>query len=326
MHDEDPDPLFIDARNFRGFNGVKVRFGFASILAGLRADLIIMSHVNLLLFARVIKFFAPNKRIIMYAHGIEVWRNISPWKQQFLQRKAEIWAVSEFTAKELRKQHKVPPERIKILHNCLNPYFEIPLEFEKPAELLQRYRLKGDQPVLFTLTRISDSEKYKGYDIVINVLPELIKNFPGLQYIISGKADWKERDRIVKLIKKLNLQNHVFLTGFVDYKELPDHFLLADCFVLPSKKEGFGIVFIESAACGCNVLAGNKDGSSDALLGGQLGTLVNPDDKNEVYSALFEILKKPKSTVEAKKIQSKCLEYFSFGKYKENVVKLLAEN
>ena len=259
----------------------------------------------------------------MFAHGIEVWREISNWKTKFLQKQVEIWAVSEFTANELRNQHHIPAKNIKILHNCLNPNFEVPTTFDKPLDLFHRYRLDPTQPVLFTLTRISDSEKYKGYDIVINVLPDLIKSFPGLQYIISGKADWKERDRLVKLIKKWNLQDHVFLTGFVDYKELPKHFLLADCFVLPSKKEGFGIVFIESAACGCNVIAGNKDGSSDAVLGGELGMLVNPDDNVEVYEALLSVLRKPKTVADAKRIQKKCLEHFSFEKYKENVAGLL---
>lgn len=324
MHDDEPDLTYIDNKHFRGFNGVKFRFGLSSILAGIKSDIVIMSHVNLLLFARIIKFFAPNNRIIMYAHGIEVWREISKWKTNFLQKHVEIWAVSEFTANELRNQHNIPAENIHILHNCLNPKFKVPTTFEKPLELLRRYRVNADQPVLFTLTRISDSEKYKGYDIVINVLPELIQSFPGLQYIISGKADWKERDRLVKLIKKQNLQEHVFLTGFVDYNELPEHFLLADCFVLPSKKEGFGIVFIESAACGCRVIAGNKDGSSDAVLGGKLGTLVNPDDQKEVYEALLKILHTPRSQAEAQRIQKMCLQNFSFEKYKEKVSHLLS--
>jgi len=45
---------------------------------------------------------------------------------------------------------------------------------------------------------------------------------------------------------------------------------------LPSEKEGFGIVFLEALGCGCPVLAGNRDGSSDPLLGGRLGLMVDP--------------------------------------------------
>ncbi|RYE56264.1 MAG: glycosyltransferase family 1 protein, partial [Sphingobacteriales bacterium] len=282
MNDTDSDDAFVKPLDFLGFKGNKIKFGFRAILKGIKSDTIVLSHVNLLLFAKIIKLISPKKRIIMYAHGIEVWREINNWKKDFMINHTEIWAVSNFTAMDLQKRHKIPAENIKVLNNCLNPFFEPPANFDKPAKLLRRYKINPQHPVLFTLTRISSTEKYKGYDIVINILPELIKIYPSLQYIISGKADSKERDRLVRLIKKKGLRDHVFLTGFVDYSELPDHFLLADCFVLPSKKEGFGIVFIESAACGCNVIAGNKDGSTDALLDGELGTLINPDDKEEV--------------------------------------------
>ena len=59
---------------------------------------------------------------------------------------------------------------------------------------------------------------------------------------------------------------------------------------MPSKGEGFGIVFLEALSCGKPVLAGNKDGSVDALLNGKLGTLVDPDDPAEIAEALIRIL------------------------------------
>ncbi|RYE45875.1 MAG: hypothetical protein EOP48_21985, partial [Sphingobacteriales bacterium] len=194
MNDLNPDPAFIIPQNFKGYARNKINFGFHAILEGLRSDVVILSHVNLLLFAKIIKLINPSKRIIAYAHGIEVWREMSSWKIEFLRKHIEIWAVSRYTAQELQKRHKIPPERIFILNNSLNPFFEPPKRFDKPTALLRRYRIKPDQPVLFTLTRISTSEKYKGYDIVINVLPELISKFPTLQYIIGGKADSTERD------------------------------------------------------------------------------------------------------------------------------------
>lgn len=323
MNDDKHEEKFIESKNFKSFKQNKLRFGICSIRTGLKSEIIILSHVNLTLFAWIMKTLKPNLRIILYAHGIEVWRPLPNWKSRFLRKHVEFWAVSRFTSKELQLRHRIPSNNIKILNNCLNPFFPLPTNFEKPADLMRRYKIEKDQPILFTLTRISDFEKYKGYDIIIDLLPQLIKIYPKLLYIISGKADSKERDRLVRQIHRLNLENHVFLSGFVSYEELSSHFLLADCFVLPSKKEGFGIVFIESAACGCNVIAGNKDGSPDAVLNGELGSLVDPDNSEEIYYAINEILNRESTQKDAKKIQEKCLEHFSFQKYKENVNALL---
>ncbi|MEE1883907.1 glycosyltransferase family 4 protein [Pedobacter flavus] len=324
MNDYEVDEKYLNPSNFIGFGQKKLNFGINAIKIGLKYDTIILSHINLLLFARILKFFKPSLKIIVYAHGIEVWRELPKWKINFLKKKVEIWAVSSYTSNFMQNEHKIPSQNFKILNNCLNPFFVPPLNFEKPEYLLRRYKIENNQPILYTLTRISSFEKYKGYDIVINILPELIKNFPNLLYIISGKADSDERDRLVKLIKKLKLEDHVFLTGFIENAELSDHFLLANCFVLPSKKEGFGIVFIESAACGCKIIAGNKDGSKDAILNGKLGLLVDPDNKNEIFKGIKTILENNQTKNEAEFIQKICLEHFSFETYKANVSALLS--
>ena len=69
---------------------------------------------------------------------------------------------------------------------------------------------------------------------------------------------------------------------------------LADVFVMPSTGEGFGIVFLEAMACGCPVVAGNRDGSVDALAHGELGRLVDPHSSEELLRALVDTLGEPR--------------------------------
>ena len=59
---------------------------------------------------------------------------------------------------------------------------------------------------------------------------------------------------------------------------------------MPSKKEGFGYVFLEALACGKPVIAGNCDGSRDPLLDGELGQLVDPDNVDEVADAIRRVV------------------------------------
>jgi glycosyltransferase involved in cell wall biosynthesis len=65
---------------------------------------------------------------------------------------------------------------------------------------------------------------------------------------------------------------------------------LCDVFILPSKNEGFGIVFIEALACGVPVIASDAYGCREALRGGHLGGLVDPDDSSAISDAILNVL------------------------------------
>jgi glycosyltransferase involved in cell wall biosynthesis len=323
--DTDRDARYIDKINFKGFKGLRFLFVTRAVTKGIRSDLVILSHINLLFVAVIIKRLSPKTRIIVYAHGIEIWREIKTWKQKFLSRKCEIWAVSEFTSGKLQDNHQIPAANITVIPNCLDPYLNIPKQFQKPVDVLNKYGLTADQPVLFTLTRLSSHELYKGYDIIIEALPLLIIEFPKLHYLLAGLADSQERARLTSMIEQLGLQKHITLTGFIPDEKLCVHFLLADVFVMPSLKEGFGIVFIEAAAYGCKIIAGNQDGSPQALLQGRLGTLIHPGEKETLIRAIIENLRRPRSHDASKVIQSLCLEYFNYEQYLKRVERLLTE-
>ena len=323
LHDNNKsDARYISATDFTGFAGAKLRFAFSAVTKGLKSDLVILSHVNLLLFAKIIKTISPKTHIILIAHGIEVWGKLKLWKLRFLQQQVEIWAVSNFTAKNLNEVNAIPKSQIKVLNNCLDPFFVIPENFSKPLNLQKRYGLTKHDKVIFALSRLSYLEQYKGYDKVLEMLKDLPNN---IKFILSGKADEEEKRRISKLVEKYSLAERVTVTGFLSEDELTDHYLLADVFVMPSKKEGFGISFIEAAACGCPSIAGNIDGSTDALLHGELGELVNPESVTEIRQAIEKMLH-AQTFSSPPLLQKKCIENFGFEQYRGKVSTLLALN
>ena len=88
---------------------------------------------------------------------------------------------------------------------------------------------------------------------------------------------------------------------------------MADIYVMPSMKEGFGIVFIEAMNYGLPVIAGNKDGSVDALLNGELGLIVNPLEINEIKIAIEKMIKNKSLFIPDR---SKLMTNFSYESYK----------
>jgi glycosyltransferase involved in cell wall biosynthesis len=262
---------------------------FAAALLGRgllrRPDLVITTHLNFSAAARWLKRLAGVPYWVV-AHGIEAWDVRKPHLRTALREADLILAVSSYTRERLLAEQSLDPARVVVLPNTVSPgSFRIG---PKPDYLLARYGLGPEQPVILTVSRLFQSEQYKGYDKILEAMPRIIERLPAVRYIIAGDGD--DRGRIERLIAEKGLGGRVTLAGFVPDAELCDHYNLCDVFAMPSKREGFGIVYLEAMACGKPTLAGNKDGAVDALQEGKLGALVNPDDTREITDTLVDIL------------------------------------
>ena len=247
--------------------------------------LFIATHVNyakaLYLTNRLI-----NIRYWVVAHGIEVWDVRSRILIQALKTANRVIAVSQYTRQRLIQKQGLPKQQVLVLPNTFhkNRFTVKP----KSLSLLEKHHLRDDQKVILTVCRLGKTGTYKGYEQIIRALPLVQQKIPDIHYIIVGKGD--DTDRINRLILSLGMEKNVTLTGFVPDKKLPDYYNLCDVFAMPSKGEGFGIVYLEALASGKPVLAGNQDGAVDPLLGGKLGCLVNPCNRNEIATSLVQIL------------------------------------
>jgi phosphatidyl-myo-inositol dimannoside synthase len=320
MYDSKVDELYTGQQPYFAFKGQKLKFVLWSIKQSLQSDIIILGHLNLSVIAVLLKFFAPQKNLIVICHGIEVFEPVSGFKKKALQNADHILAVSNYTRQQLIDKQGISAEKITIFPNTIDPFFQLPSVFQKPAYLQQRYGIGEDEKVIFTLTRLNSKEGYKGYDTVVSILPQLVKQKIPFKYILAGKADSDELQRMKQLIHSLGLEKEVIMTGFVPDSEVTDHYLLADVFVMPSKGEGFGIVYTEAMACGLPVIAGNKDGSTEALQFGKLGTLVDPDAAANIQQALINSLQQERNPA---KVQADMLQYFSFQNFSNRLKKIV---
>jgi glycosyltransferase involved in cell wall biosynthesis len=325
VYDKTPDPRYFSGSRFWGFDKKKIRSALFMMKHSLKNDIIILGHINLFIIGVFAKIANPRCKIYMVAHGIESWGKMYGLKNLFVNHLATILSVSTYTKNQLVLRNGVRPSRIKLFPNTLDPFFQIPSLFKKPENLVQRYSLGAHQLVILTLSRLLKSEQNKGYDTIIKGLPLLLEKFPNLVYILAGKYDHVEKVRIDSLIKSNGLQDHVILTGYIKDEEITDHYRLADVFIMPSRKEGFGIVFLEALACGTPVIGGNRDGTVDALKNGSLGNLVNPGNPGEILEVITSVLNH-ESFADPVFLQTSVQAAYGFPSFRSRLAEVLTEH
>jgi glycosyltransferase involved in cell wall biosynthesis len=278
-----------------------------------RPNLVISTHLNFAVAAYWLKRLVG----IPYwtvAHGVEAWNIKNSALQTALHHADRILAVSNYTRDRLLAEQNLDPNKISILPNTFDHHlWEIS---EKPAYLLKRHNLQSQQPIILTVSRLSRDDPYKGYNKILDALPQIRASIPTVHYLIVGKGD--DLPRLKELINRHQLQDCVTLAGFISDSELKDYYNLCDLFALPSKGEGFGIVYLEALACGKPTLGGDRDGAIDALCHGELGVLVNPDDVSAIAKTAIEILQKnyPHPLVyNPEALRQKVIETFGFESF-----------
>jgi phosphatidylinositol alpha-1,6-mannosyltransferase len=246
-------------------------------------DAVFCGHFRLAPLAAVIANFW-RLPLWLQLHGLEVAGPLR-WAQRWAVAQASlITSVSRHTRHRFLGLVRLDPWRLRVLPNMVGAGF---VPGPQPEYLLDRHGLRG-KTVLLTVARLSAIERYKGHDRVIAALPELAASNPRIVYMIVGEGE--DRARLEDLTRTTGVADRVIFAGGVSDDELPDYYRAADLFVMPSSNEGFGIVFLEAVASGLPVIAGNIDGSADALADGALGTLINPLDRQELVRAVVEAL------------------------------------
>ena len=252
-----------------------------------RPDLIFCGHVNFSPVARWLKRIAGIP-FIAIGHGLDVWNVRREGVRRAVPAADRALAVSHFTADSMTKAFGMHRDQIGLLPNTFDSETFVP--GLKPHYLLKRFMLSLEQPVILTVARLAGEDRFKGYDQVLRALPAVRHAVPQVRYILGGKGP--DKPRLEELVRDLRLEDVVTFAGYIPDHELCGFYNLCDVFAMPSKAEGFGIVFLEALACGKPVIAGNKDGSVDAVMNGKLGVLVDPDNVAEITDALMLVLTK----------------------------------
>ena len=231
------------------------------------------------------------RAVVVYAHGEEIttWRQRAKFRaMSYVYRSANIVvANSEFTRHELAKLG-VDARRIVLV----NPGVDL-MRFRPglPCDDLRSGILRQPgQRLILSVGRLS---RRKGFDQVVRALPVLLERGVDAHYVIIGIGP--DRDYLARLAAELGVSDRVRLLGHVPPEDLPRWYNAVDVFAMPNREiegdtEGFGMVFIEAAACGKPSVAGEAGGTGAAVIDGVTGLRVDGTSVAAVVSALECVL------------------------------------
>jgi phosphatidyl-myo-inositol dimannoside synthase len=210
-------------------------------------------------------------------HGIEVWSPLSWDRRKALANATARLAFSSYTVERAR------PYCPDLEGTAVLP---LSLEEREPAGTVDLGVLeRAGRDFLLLVGRMAASERYKGHDQVLDVLPR------GARLVIAGQGD--DRPRLEARAAELGVADRVFFTGFVSEATLAELYRRCAAFVMPSRGEGFGLVYLEAMRAGKPCVAARGGAAEEIVADGETGFLLDPDDRRELSTVLATLLDRP---------------------------------
>jgi phosphatidyl-myo-inositol dimannoside synthase len=136
--------------------------------------------------------------------------------------------------------------------------------------------------------RMNRAERYKGHDELLESWPLILQEVPAAQLVIAGRGD--DVQRLRSKAGELGVANNVLFTGFVSDATLDAVRKRVTLFALPSRGEGFGLVYLEAMRAGLPCIGGTEDAARDVIVHGETGLLANPRNRIELARSIVRLL------------------------------------
>lgn len=191
-------------------------------------------------------------------------------------------SVSEITTEHLRKYLNVPPERIRTIYSGLSDGFRARLSAEQLAQVRQRFSL----PPRFLLY-CGAVYPPKNFTRMIQAYAK-VGPAQGVPLVIAGGGNRYLSEHELAEPKRRNIAEWVRWPGWIENKDLPAFYQLADGLLLPSLYESVGMPIMEAMASGCPVLTSDRFGTKE--IAGDAAVLVNPESVDAIAAGIDRLL------------------------------------
>lgn len=250
---------------------------------------------------------------VVTSHGSDLMglKGFTQIKKEILQNSNAITVVSNSLKKEVLNIDLSLNKKIQVIPMGVNTILFNP----NKKDLSIKKKNEIDGPFLLFVGRIAPE---KGIDLLIEAMPEVIKNNSKIKLMIIGDGTLKEE--LKKRANQLGIQTNLIWMDWIDNKYLPKYYATADIFLGPSRTEGFGLAFVEAGLCGCWLIGTKTGGIKDIIKNKKNGFFINPENSNDLVEKIILSLKLKKNK---EKIRKTIINKFSLNLSTKKYIEVL---
>jgi glycosyltransferase involved in cell wall biosynthesis len=208
----------------------------------------------------------------------QFWKRIFlPFEKRTYRLADKIICDCEDTKSVLLERYNIPEENIIVITCAVDS---------------KNFYFSNQKKNLNSILYVGRIDKRKGIEFLIRSMPNVVEQIPDVRLLVGGKGSYLEKMK--SLVSRLDLERNVTFLGFIPDDRLNSLYNQAQCVVVPSIFEGFGMTVIEALAAGTRVVGTDVDGIRSTLTSGDYGPLVPYDDCCALAEAIIAELKNPR--------------------------------
>ena len=238
-------------------------------------QLVFVWHLRLL---KLLPFFClPETKVVLFLHGIEAWRE-QPWVDRTALKSVSLFlSNSNFTWQRFLQ---------------FNPAFKTSAQQTIPLGIGQSLMDEtpdcATSPAALMISRLEKAEDYKGHRESIQAWPAVLQRLPDAELWIVGEGNLAAD--LKSLARQCGVENRVKFFGWVSEEQKQELLLRCRCLALPSRAEGFGLVYLEAMRVGRPCLVSTFDAGREVVNPPEAGLAVDTANQTELIESLCKLL------------------------------------